>query len=143
MLVRGPMLLRCYRDGSDPRLDGGWLPTGDGGHLGTDGSLTVFGRMTEVVVTGGEKVWPIPVEGLLVSSTAVAEAAVWKRPDPEWGERVVAWVVPRDPSAPPTLGELRDLVSAGLAPWAAPRELVVVDRLPRTASGKVVRALLP
>ncbi len=93
-------------------------------------------------MTGGEKVWPTPVEDLLSASSAVAEAAVWKRADPEWGERVVAWVVPRDPAAPPTLGELRDLVSAGLAPWAAPRELVVVGALPRTASGKVMRSHL-
>jgi O-succinylbenzoic acid--CoA ligase len=98
--------------------------------------------MAEVIVTGGEKVWPIPVEGVLAASAAVGEAAVWKRADPEWGERVVAWVVPKDATAPPTLGELRDLVSARLAPWAAPRELVVVGALPRTASGKVVRSRL-
>ncbi len=143
ILVRGPMVLRCYRDGSDPCLAGGWLPTGDAGRLEPDGLLTVFGRMAEVIVTGGEMVWPTPVEGLLSASRAVAEAAVWKRADPEWGERVVAWVVPEDPAAPPTLGELRDLVSARLAPWAAPRELVVVGALPRTASGKVVRDRLP
>jgi O-succinylbenzoic acid--CoA ligase len=73
----------------------------------------------------------------------VVEAAVWKRPDPEWGERVVAWVVPSDPAAPPALAELRDLVSARLAPWAAPRELVVMAVLPRTATGKLRRSLLP
>jgi acyl-CoA synthetase (AMP-forming)/AMP-acid ligase II len=67
---------------------------------------------------------------------------VWKRPDPEWGERVVAWVVPADPAAPPTLAALRELVSGRLAPWAAPRQLVVVSALPRTASGKVARGRL-
>jgi o-succinylbenzoate---CoA ligase len=142
VLVRGAMLMRAYRDGSNPRLPGGWLPTGDAGRLGPDGALTVFGRMAEVIVTGGEKVWPVPVEYALASSPAVAEAAVWKRPDPEWGERVVAWVVPNDPAAPPTLAELRDLVSARLAPWAAPRELLVVRALPRTATGKVRRSRL-
>ena len=140
ILVRGPMLLRCYRDGTDPRIAGGWLPTGDGGRLGPDGTVTVFGRMAEVIVTGGEKVWPAPVEAVLARHAGVKEAAVWKRPDPEWGERVVAWVVAVDRAAPPDLGALRDLVAAELAPWAAPRELVVTGSLPRTASGKVVRA---
>ncbi len=142
ILVRGPMLLRGYRDGSDPRLAGGWLPTGDAGRLGPDGALTVFGRMAEVIVTGGEKVWPAPVEDALATSSAVAEVAVWKRPDPEWGERVVAWVVPADRALPPTLEELRQVVGARLPPWAAPRQLVVVDGLPRTASGKVARQRL-
>lgn len=145
VLLRCPMLLRAYRDGVDPRVDGpdgrgGWLPTGDGGRLAADGRLVVEGRLAEVVVTGGEKVWPVPVEQLLATHPGVAEVAVWKRPDPEWGERVVAWVVPADPASPPALGELRDLAAATLSPWAAPKELVLVDDLPRTASGKVRRA---
>ena len=100
VLVRGPMLLRSYRDGTDPKTAGGWLPTGDGGRLAADGTLTVFGRMAEVIVTGGEKVWPAAVEQVLSGHPGIDQVAVWKRPDPEWGERVVAWVVPRDPSAP-------------------------------------------
>ncbi len=102
ILVRGPMVLRCYRDGNDPRLAAGWLPTGDSGRLEPDGTLAVFGRMAEVIVSGGEKVWPAPVERVLSRHAAVGEVAVWKRPDPEWGERVVAWVVPADPVHPPT-----------------------------------------
>ena len=57
--------------------------------------------MAEVIVTGGEKVWPAPVEDVLAAHPGVAEVAVWKRPDPEWGERVVAWVVPADRRAAP------------------------------------------
>ncbi len=140
ILLRGPMLLRAYRDGIDPRLDGGWLPTGDGGRLGPDGRLAVDGRLAEVVVTGGEKVWPVAVEQILAGHPGVAEVAVWKRPDPEWGDRVVAWVVPTDRATPPALRSLADLVGSALAPWAAPKEVVVVDALPRTASGKVRRA---
>jgi O-succinylbenzoic acid--CoA ligase len=142
VLVRGAPLLRCYRDGTDPRIGDGWLPTGDAGSLAHDGTLTVQGRMADVIVTGGEKVWPTPVERVLVAHPAVADAAVWKRPDPEWGERVVAWVVPRDPAHPPSLDDLRELVAASLAPWAAPKELVVVHDLPLTPSGKVRRAAL-
>jgi O-succinylbenzoic acid--CoA ligase len=139
VLVRGPMLLRCYRDGSTPILPGGWLATGDSGRLADDGTLSVFGRIAEVIVTGGEKVWPVPVEQLLGTHPLVAEAAVWKRPDAEWGERVVAWVVPTMSSEPPTLDALRGLVAARLSSWAAPRELVLCSSLPRTPSGKVRR----
>jgi o-succinylbenzoate---CoA ligase len=144
VLVKGPMLLRAYRDGTDPTVpgpdgNGGWLPTGDGGRVDADGRLAVDGRLAEVVNTGGEKVWPVPVEQIIATHPAVAEAAVWRRPDPEWGERVVAWVVPKDPAHPPSLATLADLVTATQPRWAAPKELVVVDALPRTASGKVRR----
>ncbi len=142
VLVRGPFLLRSYRDGTDPRLFDGWYPTGDAGALAADGSLTVSGRLAEVIVTGGEKVWPAAVEEILAGHPAVSEVAVWKRADPEWGERVVAWVVPPRGVDPPSLGALRELVAATLAPWSAPRQLVVVDRLPRTSGGKVRRTEL-
>jgi O-succinylbenzoic acid--CoA ligase len=108
--------------------------------VGPDGILAVFGRMAEVIVTGGEKVWPAPVEAVLGGHPGVAEVAVWRRPDPEWGDRVVAWVVPEDRARPPGLDELRQRVASQLAGWAAPRELVVVNSLPRTPSGKVRRS---
>ena len=91
-------------------------------------------------MTGGEKVWPVEVEAVLGRHPGVAEVAVWRRSDPEWGERVVAWVVPTVGTAGPTLEELRELVGDRIARWAAPRELVVVDALPRTPGGKVRRA---
>jgi o-succinylbenzoate---CoA ligase len=139
VLVRGPMLLRAYRNGVDPRIGDGWLPTGDAGQLGEDGTLAVVGRMAEVIVTGAEKVWPSQVEDVLARHPGIGEVAVWKRPDPVWGERVVAWIVPSPDAVPPGLDELRDLVAHDVARWAAPRELVVVDALPRTAGGKVRR----
>ncbi len=75
-----------------------------------------------------------------MSHPGVADVAVWKRADPEWGERVVAWVVPTDDV--PSLEDLRQIVAESIAPWAAPKELVIVDDLPRTAAGKVRRRAL-
>jgi O-succinylbenzoic acid--CoA ligase len=136
----GPTLLRGYRDGSAAGLTAdGWLPTGDAGRLDGDGRLHVHGRLDDLIVTGGENVWPGDVEAALRSHPAVADCAVFGRPDPSWGQRVVAAVVPRDRAAPPTLEELRDHVGALLGRHQAPRELLLVESLPRTALGKLQR----
>jgi len=136
----GPTLLRGYRDGSAAGLTAdGWLPTGDAGRLDGDGRLHVHGRLDDLIVTGGENVWPGDVEVALRSHPAVADCAVFGRPDPSWGQRVVAAVVPRDRAVPPTLEELRDHVGALLGRHQAPRELVLVESLPRTALGKLQR----
>ena len=141
--LRGPMLLRGYRDGTDALDTDGWLATGDAGEIRGDGRLTVHGRMGDMIVTGGDNVWPGPVEDVLGSLGSVAEVAVAGRVDPEWGQRVVAWVVPTDPNVPPKLPELRAAVAEAIAPFAAPRQLVLVGALPRTAIGKVQRDRLP
>jgi O-succinylbenzoic acid--CoA ligase len=139
--LRGPMLLRCYRDGTVPLDAAGWLPTGDAGALDEAGRLTVQGRLADVIVTGGEKVWPDAVERVLRRCPGVGEVAVAGRPDPEWGQRVVAWVVPAADAAP-TLDALRATVKEELGAWCAPKQLVLVDALPKTALGKVRRAAL-
>jgi o-succinylbenzoate---CoA ligase len=143
ILLRAPMLMRSYRDGADGRVIGpdgrrDWFATGDAGYVHEDGTLGVRGRVSEVIVTGGEKVWPDAVERVLAAHPGVTEVAVWKRADPEWGERVVAWIVPADPA--PSAAELTELVKASLAPWAAPKEVVFSTALPRLASGKVRRS---
>ena len=137
--VRGPMLLRAYRDGSDPRTADGWLPTGDAGEV-MDGRVTVRGRIADVIVTGGEKVWPDPVEAVLRGVSGVADVAVIGATDDEWGQRVVACVVPD--GEPPTLEALRDAVKAVLPAYAAPKQLVLVDAVPRTPLGKVQRRMI-
>jgi O-succinylbenzoic acid--CoA ligase len=145
ILLRAPMLFRCYRDGSTGRVPGpdgehSWFATGDAGRFDANGKLSVSGRIDDVITTGAQKVWPDVVERVLSAHPDVAEVAVWKRSDPEWGERVVAWIVPTDDA--PSLDELRKVVADTIAPWAAPKELVVVDDLPRTASGKIRRRAL-
>jgi O-succinylbenzoic acid--CoA ligase len=140
LLVRGPMLLRAYRDGNNPRDAAGWFPTGDAGGVDADGVVHVTGRIAEVIVTGGEKVWPEPVERVLATVRGVADVAVAGRSDPEWGERVVAFVVPTGDA--PDLDAMRDAVKAELPAWCAPKELVLVDALPRSALGKLRRGEL-
>jgi O-succinylbenzoic acid--CoA ligase len=140
--LRGPTLLRCYRDGRDPRTGDSWLPTGDLGELRDGELLVVHGRRDDMIVTGGENVWPAAVEAVLARQPTVRDAAVVGRSDDEWGQRVVALVVPADPSQPPDLDGLRAAVREELPAAAAPRELELVDRLPRSALGKLLRESL-
>jgi O-succinylbenzoic acid--CoA ligase len=142
--VRGPMLFRGYRDGTDPRRPDGWFATGDAGALDASGRLTLHGRCSDLVISGGENVWPAVVEQVVGRHPSVGDVAVAGRPDPDWGERVVAIVVTAaGADRPPALEELRDLVKAELGPWSAPRELLLVDALPRSAGGKLLRHRLP
>ena len=143
--VRAPMLLRAYRYGtteSDPRDADGWFDTGDAGDVAADGTVRVHGRVGDMIVTGGENVWPAAVEPVLASHPDVGEVAIVGRPDPEWGALVTAVVVPTDPTRPPSLESLRDHVRSVLPAHAAPRRLELVGSLPRTALGKVRRGEL-
>jgi O-succinylbenzoic acid--CoA ligase len=128
ILVEGPTVAR-----------GGVLHTGDLGRLDERGRLVVSGRKSDTIVSGGENVAPAEVEAVLLEHPAVVEAAVFGRPDDEWGERVVAHVVLR---AEAEEAELRDHVAARLAPFKVPKEVEAVEAIPRTASGKVLRRLL-
>lgn len=141
--LRGPMLLRAYRSGGEewsPLVDGGWFPTGDEGTFDAGRRwLEVFGRRGDLIITGGQNVWPEPVERLLGAVAGVAEVAVVGRPHPEWGQVVTAVVVPTSRSSPPVLAALRAAALAELAPYCAPHQLELVETLPRTALGKVQR----
>lgn len=142
ILLRGPMLFRAYRADPDPFEPDGWFATGDLATL-RDGVLTVAGRGDDVIVTGGEKVWPDPVERLLVARPDVAQAAVIGRADPDWGHRVVAVLVLEPGYDKPDLADIRATVTEHLPVWAAPKELLFTDEdLPRTSLGKLRRNLL-
>lgn len=142
--LRGPVCMLGYRFDDHATkgafTDDGWLRPGDAGEIDAEGRLHVVGRIDDLINTGGEKVWPQEVEAVLREHPEVAEVGVGGRLDAEWGQRVVAFVVPRDTSAPPALDELRDHVAGRLGRHKAPRELVLVDELPRTFSGKLRRA---
>jgi o-succinylbenzoate---CoA ligase len=145
--LSGPTLMEGYR--GDPSATAGaftvdgWLRTGDLGELDDEGGLIVHGRADDAIRTGGETVWPDEVEAALRSHPGVADVAVVGRPDPEWGQRVTAWIVPADPGDPPGLDALRDHCRERLARFKAPRELILVGELPRTPSGKLRRGVRP
>ncbi len=136
--VRSPTLLRCYRDGTDPKDSEGWYPTGDAASI-DDGVLSVSGRLGDVIVTGGEKVWPARVEPLIRALASVVDVVVVGRPDAEWGHEVTAVVEPTDPARPPRLDEIKEAVRAELPAWWAPRRIELVERFDRTSLGKIQR----
>jgi O-succinylbenzoic acid--CoA ligase len=99
----------------------------------------VFGRAGDLIITGGENVWPEPVEAILALQAGVADVAVVGRVDEEWGQRVVAVIVPVDAGSQPALDALRAAVKEHIGAWAAPRDIELVEAIPRTALGKVRR----
>jgi O-succinylbenzoic acid--CoA ligase len=119
----------------------GWFVTDDLGRLRTDPDgamlLEVIGRADDVINTGGVKVAPAAVEARLRTLASVRDVVALAIPDPEWGERVRAVVIPTDPSAPPTLDELRATLTGHLPSSHAPRELVIVDEIARDGLGKL------
>jgi len=139
--VAGPMVMAGYRldrEATGDALRDGWLATGDLGSW--DGTtLVVHGRKGDRIITGGVNVSPAAVERVLLSDPGIADAAVIGAPDEEWGERVVAYIVPVNPTEVPTLEHLRQLVKTHLSAANAPREVHPMTRIPRNNAGKLVR----
>ena len=140
----GATLAKGYRNPPepDPFAEPGWFRTDDVGAVDDSGVLRVLGRADDAISTGGLTVLPQLVEAALASHPAVADCAVFGVPDERLGQRVVAAVVAADGYAPPTLAELRAHVATTLDPTAAPREVHIVDELPRRGIGKVDRRRL-
>jgi o-succinylbenzoate---CoA ligase len=142
VLIRSATSLRTYRDGSTPIDAEGWLHTDDLGRILDDGRLQVIGRRGDVIVTGGEKVWPEPVEDVIRGIVGVADVIVLGVDDRDWGQRVVAAIVPASGTDAPSLDTVRGHVRAHLPPFAAPKAVHVFESLPRTSLGKPRRGLL-
>jgi len=140
ILLKSPSMFRCYRDRGSPFQADGWFLTGDGGELVSDGKLKVFGRLEEVIVSGGEKIWPISVETALSDLSWINEAAVVGQPDAEWGELVTAFVVLKNKDETVSLRRVREELDSILPRYALPRVIQLVDRLPKTTSGKVLKS---
>ncbi|MBK8762017.1 MAG: o-succinylbenzoate--CoA ligase [Sulfuritalea sp.] len=117
-------------------LDDGWFRSGDMGHLDAEGYLYVDGRSKDMIISGGENIYPAEIENLLIESPDIAEASVIGRPDPRWGEIVVAVVVPKD-NRQLSSEQVLKMLEGRIARFKHPREVVLVKALPKTALGKV------
>ena len=113
-----------------------WVISGDAGRLDDDGMITVYGRGSTCINSGGEKVFPEEVEQALREHPAIKDAVVAGQPDPRWGERVVGIVSPRDPAARPQISDLREFLHQKLAGYKVPKALVWVDEVRRSPAGK-------
>jgi O-succinylbenzoic acid--CoA ligase len=140
ILIRGAMLMRGYRNAPSSIDADGWLHTGDIGSVSDDGRLRVAGRLGDLIISGGENIWPEPIERILTTLNDVRDCAVVGLPDPEWGQRVVA-ILETDGSQQVTVDTVRSTVKEHLPAYMAPREVRFMH-IPRTASGKIQRHLI-
>ena len=141
IFVRSPLSFDGYTDGATKTVVDGFMHTGDTGHLDEAGRLFVEGRDDDMIVSGGENVFPAEVEDVIARHPGVVEAAVIGVPDEQFGQRLKAFVVPRT-GAELTADAVRGHVRANLARFKVPRDVEFVDALPRNATGKVVRRQL-
>ncbi|MEU8760583.1 acyl-CoA synthetase [Streptomyces sp. NPDC048659] len=145
--VRGPNLFTAYLNRPDATREAftedGWFRTGDMAVRDADGHVRIVGRKaTDLIKSGGYKIGAGEIENALLDHPGVREAAVTGVPDPDLGERIVAWVVPADPDRPPGPEELADHVTRLLAPHKRPREVRYLTALPRNDMGKILKKAL-
>ncbi len=139
--VRGPNIMAGYwrqPEATAAAIQDGWFHSGDIGYFDEDGFLYICDRVKDMVISGGENVYPAEVENVLYRHPAIAEVAVIGLPDGRWGEAVVAVAVLR-PGATLTLEELQAFAAPDLARFKLPRRLEFVDALPRNSTGKVLK----
>jgi malonyl-CoA/methylmalonyl-CoA synthetase len=141
--VRGPSVFSGYWErpaATADSFDQGWFRTGDVAVVDVDGYLSIRGRRSDLIISGGYNVYPAEVEDVLLAHPGVAEAAVVGTPSDEWGETVTAWVVPAGESV--SVDTLLAFAADRLAPYKRPRLVRFVDTLPRNALGKIRRSEL-
>ncbi|HEV3284956.1 MAG TPA: acyl-CoA synthetase [Solirubrobacteraceae bacterium] len=141
IFVANDMMFEGYTGGGGKEIIGGMMSTGDVGHFDERGRLFVDGRDDEMIVSGGENVFPREVEDLLSDHAAIQEAAVVGVPDDEFGQRLKAFVVPRN-GAHLDEEAVKQYVRENLARFKVPREVVFLEELPRNATGKVLKRVL-
>ncbi|WNM31980.1 AMP-binding protein [Streptomyces sp. Li-HN-5-11] len=144
--ARGYQVMLGYHALSDATVrtldSDGWLHTGDLGVMDERGYVTVTGRLKDMIIRGGENIYPAEIEAALLAHPRVGRAAVLGVPDPAWGEQVAAVITPADPADPPTAAELHDHLRVALAPHKTPRRWYVTDDIPANAMGKTQKFLL-
>jgi fatty-acyl-CoA synthase len=141
LAVRGPQLMRGYwqlPEATGETLRDGWLMTGDAASMDAEGYVYIHDRVKDMIISGGENIYPREVENVLFEHPAIADAAVIGVPDERWGETVKAFVVfQNDLTATPT--EIIDYCRPHLAGFKLPRSVEVIDAIPRTTTGKVLK----
>jgi long-chain acyl-CoA synthetase len=146
ILVRGDPVMAGYWDNpqaSAETLRGGWLHTGDVGSLDEEGFLTLKDRSKDLIVSGGSNIYPREVEEVLLRHPGVSEVSVVGKSDPEWGEVVVAFIVPRGPRGErPGNAELDALCLDNIARFKRPKAYRYVEALPKNSTGKVLKTEL-
>jgi len=143
IMVSSPMTLARYwrnADATAATIQDGWLRTGDLGRIDDEGYLYILDRKSDMIVTGGENVYPREVEDIMLQDADILEVAVFDLPDARWVQKVVAAVVPRDTAIDPEALLLR--VRQKLAGYKCPKQIFVTDSLPKNAAGKVLRKVL-
>lgn len=145
IVVRGPNVTLGYWEDEEATAaafdEQGWFHSGDIGYLDDDGYLFIVDRLKDMVISGGENVYPAEVERVLANMPGVTDVAVVGAPDEKWGEVVVA-VVSLDDETSMTLDDVRDFAAAQLARYKLPQRLRVIDRVPRNASGKLEKSAI-
>jgi long-chain acyl-CoA synthetase len=140
--VRGPIVMRGYLNNPQGTKDAfwgrDWLRTGDIGRQDENGYLYIVDRLKELIITGGENVYPREVEEILYTIPEVAECAVVGFPDKEWGERVVAFIIPK-PGASILPDEFKAFLKTRLAVYKVPKEYIVKSEFPKSPAGKVLK----
>lgn len=142
VVVRGGHVMQGYwnkPDDTAAAVRDGWMHTGDGGYMDDEGYVFIVDRIKDMIISGGENVYSAEVENAIAQHPAVAASAVIGVPDPEWGERVHAVVVLRPDASEPTIDELRAFAKERIAGYKAPRSMEVVDALPVSGAGKVLK----
>jgi acyl-CoA synthetase (AMP-forming)/AMP-acid ligase II len=135
--VRGSQVAGEYAGVANGSADSGWFATNDGGYLDADGYLFLEGRLDDVIVRGGENLSPGEIEDALLAHDIIADAAVIGAPDVEWGEKVVAFIVSRDPGL--AAADVRTWVTSRLRSSRAPQDVHFVESLPYNDTGKLLR----
>src|SRR5690606_37322970 len=144
VLIRSGTVMKGYwrRPGQSAEvLQDGWYHTGDIGSLDSGGFLTIRDRLRDMIISGGENIYPLEIENVLSEHADVADCAIIGVPDDRWGETVMAVVVPVA-GAQPTSDDLTAYVRKRIAGYKCPRHVVLVETLPRNASGKVLKRVL-
>ena len=144
--VRGPNVFAGYWRMPEKTRDefsaDGWFKTGDVGRISADGYVTIVGRSKDLIISGGYNVYPAEVEGVINELPGVAESAVVGVPHPDFGEAVIAIVVPRAGAAVPDADAVVAALKARIANFKVPKRVFVIDELPRNTMGKVQKNLL-